>query len=359
MDENRTMRIEQLFLVTIVLLLSICLMLSIYVLSELSSIILPFVFAIFLTFMLNPAIDYFDKLRFPHIISIIISSTIVLLFIVFIGAIIKDSVDSFLIEFPKYEGRIDTITEKVTSLLHLEKAETFGASTETMKSELELAFENFSIPKLLGGIVTAISNILSNAVLVFIILLFLLLGRHSLTSKIRVAFQDNTSEKIISILNNMESQIQTYLVAKSVISLITSAISMIILYLFGVPFVAIWGILIFLLNFIPNVGSIIATILPLILALVKFEDPMMVLWLGLILISIQFSIGNFVEPKIMGKQVDLSPVMILFSLILWGWIWGIIGMFLAVPLTAMVKIVLGNIPKLKFLSILMSSGPET
>jgi predicted PurR-regulated permease PerM len=358
MSDNKLAKIETNTQIIIVLLTIICLALFGRVLKDSSAILLPFVFAIFLTFLLNPIIDYFDKLRIPRVLSIILTSIMVLLLIVVIGSIVKDSFDSFALEFPKYEKRIDSLTDDVLELLHIKREDIPGNSLTGLSPQIAAVLDNFSITNLLGNLVSSISNLLSNAVLVLIVLLFLLVGRHTLLKKIKVAFHDTTSAKIASIITNINEQIQKYLVAKTVISLITAILTMIVLYLFDLEFVAIWGLLTFLLNFIPSIGSIIATVLPLIFALVQFDSIAAVAWLGLCLFAVQFTVGNIVEPKIMGKQVNLSPVMIMFALIFWGWQWGIIGMLLAVPLTVLIKIILDNIPKLRFISILMSATPE-
>ena len=128
---------------------------------------------------------------------------------------------------------------------------------------------------------------------------------------------------------------------------------MIVLSIFGVEFVLIWGLLTFLLNFIPNIGSIISTVLPVIIALVQFENPATALWIFLILLGIQVIIGNILDPKFVGKSIHISPMTVLMSLLIWGWIWGVIGMFLSVPITVMLKIIFENITELKFLSTLM------
>jgi AI-2 transport protein TqsA len=123
-----------------------------------------------------------------------------------------------------------------------------------------------------------------------------------------------------------------------------------------VEFALVWGMLTFLLNFIPTIGSFVAVLLPLGVAFFQFSDHLIMLfWLALILIAIQFTIGNLVDPRVVGKSLNLSPLVVLFSLIFWGWLWGIIGMFLAVPLAVIAKIIFENIDSLRFLSVLMSA----
>jgi predicted PurR-regulated permease PerM len=180
MSNNKLAKIETNTQIIIVLLTIICLALFGRVLKDSSAILLPFVFAIFLTFLLNPIIDYFDKLRIPSVLSIILTSIMVLLLIVVIGSIIKDSFDSFALEFPKYEKRIDSLTDDVMELLHIKREDIPENSLTGLSPQITAILDNFSITNLLGNLVSSISNLLSNAVLVLIVLLFLLVGRHTL-----------------------------------------------------------------------------------------------------------------------------------------------------------------------------------
>ena len=172
--------------------------------------------------------------------------------------------------------------------------------------------------------------------------------------KINVSFSKSTSQKFLSMYTNIIDQVHKYLGVKTLISFVTSLIVMGILLLFGVDFVLVWGILTFLFNFIPNIGSFIATILPATFTLIQFDNPFIALWVAVCLLVIQFVLGNIIEPKIMGDSVNLSTVVILFALLFWGFVWGIPGMFLAVPMTAILKIVFENIEGLKPVAILMS-----
>ena len=192
--------------------------------------------------------------------------------------------------------------------------------------------------------------------LVLLFLLFILLGRGQLMRKVHWAFAPHTARKISSMLTNINKQVQRYLIAKTFISLATGLLATLVLVLFNVQFALIWGILTFLLNFIPSIGSVIATVLPLAVAIIQFQSWIYVLWIALCLIGIQFVIGNLIDPRIIGRSLNLSPLVVLFSLIFWGWLWGIIGMFLAVPMAVIIKIILENSQSLRFLGILMSSS---
>jgi predicted PurR-regulated permease PerM len=142
--------------------------------------------------------------------------------------------------------------------------------------------------------------------------------------------------------------------AKTIISLGTALVGMGILVLFGVDFVIICGLFIFLLNFIPNIGSVIASLFPLLLCFLEFGLSWKLPLLAACMVGLQMLFGNVLEPMLMGKGLNLSPLVVLLSLIFWGWVWGIIGMVLAVPLTATLKIIFEEIDTLRPIAILMS-----
>jgi AI-2 transport protein TqsA len=190
--------------------------------------------------------------------------------------------------------------------------------------------------------------------LVLLFLIFILAGRGQAGVKIKNSFDSERSSKIISILQNIDHQVQKYLAIKTVVSFITGIIVAVVLMLFGVDFAIVFGFLAFLLNYIPNIGSIIATALPVFISVFQFETLWPAFWILVILISVQMTMGNFIEPRIMGKGLGLSPLVILFFLFFWGWLWGIPGMFLAVPIAAVIKIVCSNIPELNFIAVFMS-----
>ena len=180
-------------------------------------------------------------------------------------------------------------------------------------------------------------------------------GRDGLVKRVNKAFAEERAKELMSILRSIENQVQHYLVLKTVISLLTAIISGIILYFGGFDFLLFSSLLIFALNFIPNIGSVIATAFPVLTGLIKFGFSMKVLLVLAGLMLTQMIIGNILEPKIAGKSLNLSPIVILLSLIFWGYIWGITGMILAVPLTSAIKIIFSHIQILKPVAELISA----
>jgi predicted PurR-regulated permease PerM len=267
---------------------------------------------------------------------------------------ISQSVGAFLKGFSRYSEKIDLLVRRLVDLL--------GISPDVLSGELEILddpqaaklMDELSFSGLFYTILNSLTRFITQLIMVFLFLLFILLGRGHMIDKLKAGFSVSTSEKFITIYGNITHQVQKYLGIKTLISFLTSLIVMGVLLLFGVDFVLVWGILTFLFNFIPNIGSFAATLLPVIFTLIQFDNPILALWLAICLFVVQFVFGNILEPKIMGESVNLSAVVILFALLFWGFIWGIPGMFLAVPMTAIVKIIFENIDQLKPIAILMS-----
>lgn len=320
------------------------------------SIILPFALAVFISYVLNPIITFFEKRKIPVAISIILSIIITFLILNLCGVLIYGSIKSFAADFPKYEARVDQIYHSVLHLLDIPQAPVAGDVQEGDRFGILADINNLSVSGIILKTLGSIMNFLSDTALVLLFLLFILIGRNQLIHKIRLAFKQDMSNRISTIITNINKEIQKYLVAKTLISFLTGVSVTIVLVLFDVEFALVWGLLTFLLNFIPTIGSFVAVLLPLGVAFFQYSDNLiMLLWIALILIAIQFTEGNLIDPRVIGHSLNLSPLVVLFSLIFWGWLWGIIGMFLAVPLAVIAKIIFENIDSLRFISVLMSS----
>ena len=157
------------------------------------------------------------------------------------------------------------------------------------------------------------------------------------------------------MIESINAQVRKYLLIKTATSLLNGLMVWIVLAVFGVDFAALFGLLAFLLNFIPNIGSMIAATLRVGFAFFQFGTFWTPFWILVITVGLDNVLGNFLEPKIMGKGLGLSPLLVFFSLLFWGWLWGVPGMILSVPLTAVIKIVCQNVPALRPVAVLM--GP--
>ena len=325
------------------------------VLYQIRSIILPFALAVFIGYILNPVIQFFEDRKVPTVLAILLALVITFLVLNLFGVLIYTSIKSFATEFPKYESKITLLVERILQFLNIPREIFQKEITPQGKLQWLNSIRELSLHRLVLNTLGSMLNFMSNTFLVLLFLLFILIGRNQLTVKVQLAFPPEMATRIAGILVNINRQIQKYLIAKSLISLTTGVLFTVVLTLFDVEFAIIWGLLAFLLNFIPNIGSVVATLLPLSIAMIQFSSITTILWLAIILVSIQMLIGNFIDPRIVGRSLNLSPLVVLFSLMFWGWLWGIIGMFLAVPISVVIKIIFENIEPLRFISVMMSA----
>lgn len=333
----------------------ISLALLVYILQLAMDLVIPFVVAVFAYLMLVPILRVLEKGRFPRSLATVITMAVTIFMVLLISQLIYQSIATFTNGLPKYEQRINMIGQEL--------GEFFGVSPLVLSGEQKITddprvadmLSGSTITGVLKTLVNSINKMLSYSVLFFLFLLFLLLGRHRMSRKLDHALSTLWSGKITAITESIQVNVQKYLVIKTLVSFLTAGLVMLTAWAFGLDFVVVWGILTFVFNFVPNIGSLIATLLPTLFAGLQFDSFSSIIWLGLVLMTIQFTIGSILEPRLMGKSIDLSPLLILFSLIVWGYIWGIIGMFLSVPIMAIVKIVFDNIEPLRPIAILMGA----
>jgi AI-2 transport protein TqsA len=289
----------------------------------LRAVMVPFVLAVFLTFAINPAVDLLSRrARIPRPLAIGAVFLVGFLLFPIVGAVVSSSLGRLAENAPVYQEQISRLVREGAALGGLER---FGIGAQELRDQLAAV----PIGSMLVRLTNSILEILSNAVLVLIFLVFLLLGGQK------------TSRSQNPLWEQIESRIERYIVMQVAISAVTGLLVGLILYALGVELAAVFGFLAFLLNFIPSIGSIIATLLPLPILLVSPEMSWVTLALALALPgSVQLLIGNVVTPKAMGESLDLHPAAILIALIFWGVLWGIVGMLLATPITAVLKILL-------------------
>lgn len=226
-----------------------------------------------------------------------------------------------------------------------------------IKVSMPTIISQLNVEKITGWLLGTLGSFLSfitNLLLVFVFVVFILAGRDKLPAKLALALAEDRALYLNRMVVGINRQIQKYLAVKTVTSLLTGVLTFLVLLIFGVDFALLIGFLTFVLNYIPSIGSIFATLLAGLMAFFQFGNSLTPVWVLILLTIIQTVIGNFIDPKLMGRSLDLSPLLVIFSLIFWGWLWGVAGMFLAVPLLAVFKIIFENVPSLKFLAVLMS-----
>lgn len=213
----------------------------------------------------------------------------------------------------------------------------------------------FDFKPLLTDLLNSLSIFAGNIFLIIIYVVFLLVEEKHFSNKInKLILNDTKLKNITDIIDQISKSIRTYTWMKTWISLIVGFVSYIILVLFQVDFPILWAFLIFVLNFIPYVGALIATLFPSVFAAFQFQSFWMFLWIFLAMEAVHVVIGNILEPKIMGRTLNLSPLGVLLALAFWGIIWGVLGMIISVPITSIMVIILANFESTRFISIWFS-----
>jgi AI-2 transport protein TqsA len=289
-------------------------------------------------------------------ISLFVVLMAVALVLSLLALMLYSSTEAFVAAAPRYQVRLSGLLTSFSEMIKGVAARYDIAIEDIRSSDL------FSLSALPASIVSGVGTVFSVLGTVFLIVLFMLFmlsGTGDLGRKVEMAFPQDQAERISGIVRNINHRVRQYLVTKTLISAATGLLVGLALWIIGVDFPLLWGFLAFGLNFIPNFGSVIATALPCLLSLLQFDSFATSLLVMIILSLIQLVVGNVVEPRIMAYSLNLSALVILVSLIFWGWLWGIWGMVIAVPLTSIIKIVLENIDTLRPFSVLMSGRVQS
>jgi len=335
----------------LILMIFICTIIAATVLKIASTVILPFTIAALLAFVMFPLIKALDKIRFPRTLSIFLVVVIIVSGMYLFGMVLFTSGKMIVDQYPQYEDRFSVIYNYLAEIFELPNNEelTFWQNLWDQEA-IRLWIRDFAI---------LISNtsvkFLSSAVLVVLFMVFILLEANFFKLKLKAAFE-NRINRIDNIGNELISQVTRYLGAKFLISLANGIIFTVAFHFIGLEFALVWGVIQFLMNFIPTLGSIVTGVVISLFALVQFwPEPGPILLVVAVILVVNLVLCNIFDPKIIGDRVGISPLVILISLSIWGFLWGFAGMLLAVPMTVIIKIICENIPILKPVSILIGS----
>ena len=315
------------------------------VLKYAQSVILPLIIAWLLSYLIGPAVNFMTTRKIPTTLAVAIILIILLGIFYLSFTFLYSRVSAFAAAYPKYHTRFTELLALVTSKWNLKFDPLSGINWGQSISS--------GLVSLSGSIFAFVSQL----VLVIIFLFFILLGKPYFRYKILKSFSAENADQISRITSSITSQIRRYLSLQFLISFTTGILVWLALQIIGVDFPVTWGALAFFLNFIPTVGSIVASIPPILLALVQFYPS---IWPGVVtfftVVTIQLGMGNALSPKVMGDQLNLSPVVVLLSLLFWGWLWGVVGALISIPIAAAIKIICENIETLHPISVMMGSG---
>jgi AI-2 transport protein TqsA len=337
----------------------IVLVIIVVILIALKEILIPITIAIFLTFLYHPLLILLQtRLKIPKFLALILIFLLNFAVFYLVGLIFFSSFGSFSTRMEYYGEKLSSIIQDILSPFNLTLVE-LGRflGFQAQKFDAGLLLQKLFKAGIIQSFFSSFSNLLGNFFIVMLFWIFMILGKQQFEERLKIAFafRSTDPEKYISSIND---QLQSYLIIKTLVSLATGITFTIILTIFGIDFAIIWGLLAFILNYIPNIGSLLATIFPILIALLDLGFGFASISVALLLLIAQNIFGNVIEPKYLGKKMDLSPVFILISLIFWGWIWGIVGMFLAVPICSLIKILCSNIESLKPIAVIIGSKAE-
>lgn len=340
-----------------ILLTIIAIPIVVLIFRTLKSIFIPLVFATFLSFVFAPLNGWLRKKK-VHI-GLVMGIMLVIIIVLMIAStmLLTSAANSLVTGFPRYQ---ESLMQRIQEwLLHFQelsaRLDIATASFPEFDANQLLAPGGFSISGAISNVMATTVDIGWNFVLIIIFLLFIVAQNGRLGERLKTVLDADDREKSSRSLMNIQNQIQRYLLTKTVISLCTAIVGMILMALYGVEFILVCGILLFVMNFIPNIGSIFASGIPMIICFLQSGMDIRTITFSLLIISTQMLFGNVIEPKIQGDRLNLSPIMVLISLIFWGWVWGIVGMILAVPITSAINIMLIQIDKDNLISAIISS----
>jgi len=329
----------------------VCSVIAAAVLKITSAIILPFVIAVLLAFVMFPVIKILDKIHCPRILSILIIFAIVIFGIYLFGMVLFSSGKMIVEQYPQYEEKIHLLYLQIANLFDLEYDEALSIWQNLWnQKEIQLIVNDFAIASS-----KFFFSFISSTIIVVLFIIFILLEAGFFRLKLEVAFGEKMHQ-IERMGKDIITQVSKYLAAKFIISLANGAIFAVAFFYVGLEFAIVWAIIQFMLNFIPTLGSIVAGAAISLFALIQFwPDPTPFIFVVIVVVATNMILGNILDPKIIGDNVGLSPLMVLISLAIWGYIWGFTGMVLAVPMTVIIKIICENVPVLEPISILIGS----
>lgn len=312
------------------------------------AVMVPFLLAAFLAIIAAPPMFWLEKRRIPQSLAMILVMLGIVVLLVSIGALVAQSANAFSDSLPFYQERLNTLSN--STLLWVA-----SSGLEIPKDILREYLNVGMALDVAGNTLRGLSNALSNGLLILFTVIFILAEASSFPRKLRDVLK--TPEQSMPYFSQFADNVNRYIAIKTSVSAVTATLVYFLLLFTGVDFPLLWGLLSFLLNYIPNIGSIIAAIPAVLLALVQLGvGPALLVAAGYLLIEL--IMGNVIEPRYMGRGLGLSTLIVFLSLVFWGWMLGPVGMLLSVPLTITAKIALEANPGTEWLAHLLGPADE-
>ncbi|MEN8190459.1 MAG: AI-2E family transporter [Thermodesulfobacteriota bacterium] len=309
----------------------------------------PFLLALFIAVIAVTPVNWLKKRGVPSTLAVGLVLLAVVLLLVLTSLMIGSSMAQFSQALPGYQERIAELTEQVVSFLLTKGIDIRDAGIlKAVDPGVVLNFAN--------SLFSGVADILSNSALIMFTTMFMLFDAMAFPAKF-VAVEGSNTEKTLQQIARIVKSTNEYTVIKAAVSLLTGIVIWLGLTLIGLDFAVLWGVIAFGLNFVPNIGSILAAVPAILLGLIQLGASKTLIIIGLYL-GVNIIMGNVLEPRIMGKKLGLSTLAVFLSLVFWGWLLGPVGMLLSVPLTMVVKLASMNNPQTIWFAVLLSPAPE-
>ncbi|MFT7224065.1 MAG: AI-2 transport protein TqsA [Cellvibrionaceae bacterium] len=310
------------------------------------SLLVPFLLSLFIAIIVTPLLSWLNGRGLPNLISIVFVIILVVIFGLIIGAIVGSSINSFSEDLPNQQQRLLALSDEIRQILV-----NVGINIEL--SQWREVFDPSRALTMAGNMLASLSNLMTNSLLILLTVAFILAEEVKFVDKLRYA--TGKSEKTLSALHHFTRSVNKYMAIKTLISLATGLFVMSGLMIIGVDYPVLWGLLTFLLNFIPTLGSIIASVPPILMAIIQlgFGEALST---ALLFLAVNIVVGSVLEPRFMGRGLNISSLVVFLSLVFWGWVLGPIGTLLSVPLTITVKIALESFDDTRWIGVMLGAN---
>ena len=313
-----------------------------------ADIIVPFLLAVFIAIICSPALDWLERRGLPRAAAMVTVLAAVTTIGIGITGLVGSSLSQFTNDLPEYTERLNGYTRAVEQWLN-------GHGVPFDTGEMRNLIDASRVMKMAAEVFNSFGGVLTNAFLIFLTVVFILFETASFAVKLQAVMDD--PEDTLARLGNVTASIKRYLAIKTMTSLLTGVVIGIGLTSLGVENAVLWALLAFMLNYVPNIGSIIAAVPAVLFALVQLGVSG-ALATAAVFAVVNIVVGSALEPRFMGRGLGLSTLVVFLSLVFWGWVLGPVGMFLSVPLTMTVKIALGARESTRWIAVLLGSGHD-
>jgi predicted PurR-regulated permease PerM len=313
-----------------------------------SAIVVPLFLSIFIAIICNPLINFLSQYKVPKGISIVIVISLIVLVIVSLAGLVGQSVNGFSQNVPIYKAQLQTEFSGLLSVL-----EKYNILID--KERIMSLLDPSKLIDIAANTLAGVGGVMADLFLIILTVVFMLLEAPNIGKKIHLALDDpDMKQKQIDLFLD---SVNSYLAIKTLVSLATGLLVTFMLWAFSIDYFILWGVLAFFLNYIPNIGSIIAAV-PAVLLAIVLQGTGVAALIATGYMAINMVMGNMIEPRYLGKGLGLSSLVVFLSLLFWGWLLGSVGMLLSVPLTMVVKIALENSEEGKWLAILLGGEEQ-